>query len=185
MRYQCAVLAVAMLSCSSLVGQSSPFQQGREALAAKDYELAIACLTEAIRIDAKDPNCYAERGRAYRKMGEPDKCIADCEEALRLDPRCAEAYFNRGSAFGDKKDLVRSWSDLTEAIRLNPRHANAYLDRAYNYLDLADYGRALADLAEAIQIDPSTRKLTVCVGPFTSKLGSLQRPSAISPRLFG
>ena len=47
---------------------------------------AIADFSEAIRLDPKDADTFAQRGEAWRARGEPDKAFADYDQAIRLAP---------------------------------------------------------------------------------------------------
>jgi tetratricopeptide (TPR) repeat protein len=110
-----------------------------------DYDQAIFYFTEAIRLNLRTPDVYAERGTAYWLKGDYDRAIADCTEAIRLDPEYASAYIIRGEAYRLKGDYDRAIADLTEAIRLNPKYAWAYGSRGDAYRDKGDYDRAIAD----------------------------------------
>src|SRR2546430_238591 len=77
-------------------GQDDRLKQGKEALAKKDYDAAIAHFTEAIRQDPKNAEAYARRAAARAEARKDhDATIADATEALRLDPKNATAYAAR------------------------------------------------------------------------------------------
>ena len=52
-----------------------------------ELDVAIADLSEAIRLDPKDASFYKNRGYAYDQKGDLDKAIADYSEAIRLDAK--------------------------------------------------------------------------------------------------
>jgi tetratricopeptide (TPR) repeat protein len=86
----------------------------------KDYDRAIADLTEAIRLDPKITEVLQFRGNAYFGKRDYDRAIADLSEAIRLDSKLhVNAFRLRGMVYGAKGDQVRSVADLSEAIRLN------------------------------------------------------------------
>lgn len=147
-------LAFALFAPSPLFGQSSPFEQGKEALEQEDYDFAIAAFTEAIQVNPKHAKSYAERANAYGKNGDLDRAIADCNQALRIDPRCAEAHCYRGTGYGTKKKYKECIVDLTEAIRLDPDYCTAYVNRAFFFIERKEHDRAIQDLTEAIRLDP-------------------------------
>ena len=74
-------------------------EQGKVALDKNDFDLAISCFTEAIRLDQKCAMAYGYRGRAYQKKGDTDRAITDSVKAIQLDPNNAQAYFHRGFVY--------------------------------------------------------------------------------------
>ena len=122
--------------------------QGTTALDVQDFDLAISCFTEAIRLDAKDPVGYYNRAVAYGKKGEFDKAIADYTEAIRLDPQNAQAYCIRGVTYSGKGETDKAIEDLTEAIRLDRTNVNAYYCRSLAYKTKGEKAKAESDFAQ-------------------------------------
>jgi tetratricopeptide (TPR) repeat protein len=50
----------------------------------KGKDLYLGDYTEAIRLNAKDPHAYHNRGLAYQEKGDSDKAKADLEMAKKL-----------------------------------------------------------------------------------------------------
>jgi len=90
-------------------------QKGNDFLDREDYDAAIACYTEAIRLDPNYALVYNNRGWAYSWKGEDDKAIKDLTEAIRLKPDFADAYGNRGMVYERKGDL-----DKAKSLGLDP-----------------------------------------------------------------
>jgi tetratricopeptide (TPR) repeat protein len=53
---------------------------------ALEPERALGDLTQAIKLNAKDADCYALRGLVYDRTGEWEKSVEDLERALELQP---------------------------------------------------------------------------------------------------
>lgn len=90
------------------------------AAAKKDYDRAIADLSEAIRLDPKYIATYNNRGYVYFNKKNYDRAIADYNEAIRLDPSFERAYRLRALAYeriGRKDDAI---SDYRKSLLLNP-----------------------------------------------------------------
>ena len=51
-----------------------------------DYQTAISCFTEAIRLDPKNALAYISRGNAYDYLEKYDEAIRDYTEAKKIDP---------------------------------------------------------------------------------------------------
>ncbi len=149
-------LLLALLASPALQAQEdpSPLKQGADAYRREDYDLAIACFTEAIRLNPGSSVAYADRGAAYEKKKDADKAIADCDQAIQIDPNSADAYSNRGNAYADQGDYDKAIADQDKAIALNPKFAMAYNNRGNYYLSKNNYPSAIADFTAALQIDP-------------------------------
>jgi tetratricopeptide (TPR) repeat protein len=130
------------------------YRQGADALDRGDYDLAVRCLSEAIRLDPNSAKAYSLRGAAWDYKGQPDRALPDCDEAIRLDPAFAPAYNNRGWTHILRKEYDQAVADLDQAVRLDPQLVWAYTNRGWAHILRQDYDRALADLTEAIRLDP-------------------------------
>lgn len=163
--YSCVAAAAILLtlSCSK---ENRPARQptddsndrGLAALQAKDYDLAISCFSESIRLHPKDAIAYNNRGFANLKKGEYDQAIADFTEAIRLRPSFPLAYYNRADAYASQGEHDRAIDDYTEAIRLKPQMADAYNNRGSVYLVQDAYDQAIDDFTEAIRLNPTHPK---------------------------
>jgi Flp pilus assembly protein TadD len=63
---------------------ATEFDKGVDFAAREDWDTAIACFREAIRLKPDDADAYYNRGLAYRKKGEPAKANADFARAEEL-----------------------------------------------------------------------------------------------------
>src|SRR5439155_10952154 len=102
------VAAVFFLATAMTFGQESNFQQGLAALANRDYDLAISCFNEEIRLNPRAATAFANRGNAHAGKGEYDKAIADFNDAIRLNPSDSHAYGNRGYAYDARGEYDRA-----------------------------------------------------------------------------
>jgi tetratricopeptide (TPR) repeat protein len=84
----------------------------------REYDRAIADLTEAIRLDPAYAAAYNERGLAYSGKGDYDRAIADYSEGMRIDPNAATLYSNRGSPTPARANsIVRSPTSMIDSAR--------------------------------------------------------------------
>lgn len=111
-----ALLLPMVLSCRHVAQDS--FDQGVAAIEQADYDLAIACFTEMIRLDSKWEDAYFCRGGAYLLKGEFDKAVADFTATFRLDPTYAPAYFNRDLAYEEEGEQAKAEADFAKAKEL-------------------------------------------------------------------
>ena len=96
----------------------SEYNKGTDFAGRKDWAAAIACYTEAIRMDPDFAWAYGSRGVAYRHLEEYDKAIADYTAAIRINPDDADAYNNRGVAHRELGNDVKAAADFAKAKKL-------------------------------------------------------------------
>ena len=165
----CCVVAAAILLALSCSKQDPPAPQptdasghpGSTALRDKDYDQAIACFSESIRLNPDDAIAYINRGFAYGKKGDYEAAIADFTEAIRLRPDFALAYYDRADAYDKQGEYDRAIEDYSEAIRLKPQMADAYNNRGAVYLIQGSCDQAIEDFTEVIRLDPEHPKAFV------------------------
>jgi tetratricopeptide (TPR) repeat protein len=121
----------------------------------REYQKALADLSEAIRLDSDRSAWYSNRGMVYERLGEYDRAISDYGEALRRDPLDAQSYNNRGLAYRAKKDNIQAINDFSQAIRLDSSLADAYFNRGNVYKARKEIGQAISDYNEAVRLDPT------------------------------
>jgi len=132
------------------------------------YDLAIADLSEAIKLQPNDALFYNDRGNAHLNKGKLDLAIADYDEAIRLRPGLSGAYFNRrlqsdlagmyynrGFVRFLKINLDLAIADFSKAIKLQPNDVEFYTNRGLTYILKGDLDVALDDLNEATKIQPN------------------------------
>jgi tetratricopeptide (TPR) repeat protein len=86
----------------------------------RDYSLAVADFTAAIRLNPNSFNSYFKRGSVYFAQQEYDEAINDYTKAIEIDPKSALAYNNRGEAYEKKNDISSASADYSQAIGLDP-----------------------------------------------------------------
>ncbi len=154
------MLAAAMaLSPTLAAAQENTFQQGLEALANRDYDLAISCFSEEIRQHPREPGrlhvAFANRGNAFAGKGEYDKAIADFTEAIRLNPADSHALNNRGYAYDARGEYDRAIVDYNQALKINPKDSDAFYNRGNAYRTKGNFEQAVVDYSESLRLHPN------------------------------
>jgi tetratricopeptide (TPR) repeat protein len=134
------------------------FRKGESYQRKRDFRRAIACFSEAIRLDPFFVNALLERGHIYRLARKPDRAIPDFNAALEIDSNNTEGYLRRGNALMDQGRHDEAIDDYTVAIALAPDNAVGYLNRALAHAKKQENGKVLEDASQALKIDP---KLTL------------------------
>lgn len=120
----------------------------------RQYDLAIADETEAIRLKPDFFDAYFIRGAAYLGKKLYDLAIADETDAIRIKPDSGDALLFRGFAYENKDLLDLAIADFGAAIRLNPGDENAYFARASVYAKKKQFDLAIADDSEGLRLKP-------------------------------
>jgi len=132
------------------------FVQGREFYEAKDYNAAIASLTQAIAARGDWADAFNLRAASYDALNQPDKAFADYDQAVALSPNWSSPMFYRGRISEQRQKLKAALADYEHACTLSPGWQSACLAAAFAGGRIAseakDYTTAIAKLTQAIKI---------------------------------
>lgn len=108
--------------------------RGRALLARREFESAIADLTQACQLDPNQPEYFLQRARAYfgTRQGEPAR--ADLDIALKLKPDYVEALLTRAQVELLQKDTGATRADLDAADHTTPQQSDLRLGLSILYL---------------------------------------------------
>jgi tetratricopeptide (TPR) repeat protein len=147
-----------------------------------DYEMAIADINEAIRLNPNMAAAYSMRGKTLyvsmslvtgvaninfggitttstegkateEQMRVFDLAIADYSTSIRLDPDNANNYVERGVVYISKEDFDLGVADFNRALQIDPNDVYAYHNRGNAYYYKKDYDRAIDDYSQAIRLN--------------------------------
>ena len=93
--------------------------------AKREYDEAIADLTEAIRLEPNFSTYFSNRGRTYNAKKEFDRAIVDLNESIRLNPANPFPYWNRAISYENKRERDRALADWRTTLQLDPGNQNA------------------------------------------------------------
>jgi tetratricopeptide (TPR) repeat protein len=149
-----ALALTAAPPCHADTRDADLVKQGSDALKRKDYDTAIARLSDAIRLAPDDAEAWRNRAQAYANKGDNDRAAADCSQAVKLAPTSSEVHRTCGNVDLLAKDLQRAIIEYSTAIRLDPRNAFAYMGRGLAYYKLDQFDFAISDYDRALTISP-------------------------------
>ncbi|KAE9459504.1 hypothetical protein C3L33_08525, partial [Rhododendron williamsianum] len=75
--------------------------QAREAFVDDDFRSAVDLYTQAIDLNPRSADLYAERAQANIKLDNFTEAVADANKAIEIDPSMAKAYLRKGK--GEKR----------------------------------------------------------------------------------
>jgi tetratricopeptide (TPR) repeat protein len=120
----------------------------------KQYEMAIADYTEALRLNPNDAWVYYGRGLAHNALSHYQEAIDDLTEALRLNPNDPWAYNSRGLAYYGLADYEKAIADYNEALRIDANFASPYYNLGLVHYDRGEYEQARASLETYLRVGP-------------------------------
>ncbi len=98
-------------------------KQGTDALKRKDYDTAIARLSDAIRLAPDDAEAWSARGEAHAHKGDSAPALLDCAESLKLAPGSSKVYRRCGNVHYIARDYRSAITNYDVAIQLDPHSA--------------------------------------------------------------
>ena len=131
---------------------STEFYKGFTYHNRKQYDKAIECYSEALKLNPLLVEAYYNRGNTYTSKGEIDRAIEDYDKGIKLAPNDASVYYNRGNAYFGKGEIDRAIKDYNKGIKLAPNDIIGYSNRGYAYYRKGEFDRAVEDYDIAIQL---------------------------------
>lgn len=130
------------------------FERGYVFQQDKNFEEAIRCYDEAIKLQPALFEPYNNLGILLNELKHYDKAEATFRKAIELNPLHATAYSNFGSLLYSLKRYDEAEATLRKAIKLNPLYTKAYNNLGVLLIDLLRFEEAEATFRKAIEINP-------------------------------
>lgn len=110
--------------------------KGNEYFAAKEYENAIDCYSEAIEyapvtkdFDKQRAVFYSNRAACHCELKNFEPAVADATSAIELDPTYVKAYIRRIKANESLDKLDECLADMDAVLKLEPNQPKFRLER--------------------------------------------------------
>ncbi len=108
---------------------NSPWLTAVEAMSGegwRQYDMAIADLTTAIKLAPQDAKHFFERGICWQEKGEITKAVADYNEAVHLDPAYTDAAYDKVARVIAKKRRAENLRISAAPLPPGTRDVSAY-----------------------------------------------------------
>ncbi len=135
-------------------------QKAEKAVSNGDWDLAIACYTDAIKHDPNNAYTHARCGLAYAMKASYRKSVDDnetayreCTSAIKLTPNDESVLMLCGQVFGVLRKTDDAISAFSDVIKLSPNDPTAYVQRAGCYDLKRNFNQAMEDCNKAISLD--------------------------------
>lgn len=137
------------------------FEKGYIFREAEDWDEAIRCFTEAIRLEPNFAKAYSFRGDAFRAKNDLASAMKDHNESVRLRINAGDAfaaYGIRGYARESGGDLPGAIEDYTRAINMKSDEPSLYDLRGLARMSIGDLDGAMKDFDTALSFRPNKVK---------------------------
>ncbi len=106
------------------------FEQGFEAIKAKDWGQAVSYLSRYVNVDPVNADAQNLLGYAYRNQKKFDLALRHYREALRLDPKHRGAHEYIGETYLLVGDKAKAQEHLEALERICTKRCDEYQDLA-------------------------------------------------------
>jgi len=149
-------------------------QQASDLYKQRDFDRAIAALTQVIQLNPNNTGAYVSRAVVCEALADYQRAVADYTQAIQLNPDDATVYYYRGTAHIQLGDYQAAVENYTQAIRLDPNYVTAYQNRSIAHFKLGDYQAAVVDCNQLLRLTPNYSPAYVERGAAYTRLGKIQ-----------
>ncbi len=129
-------------------------QRGRIRMLNSNAHLAVADLTQSIRLFAADPLALRWRGDALAICGHFDASLKDYDHSLKIIPESTIVRYNRAVVLRMMGRLESAWSEFEKFLEQRTNRAGAHLNRGLICLSRGDSEKAILEFEAALAIQP-------------------------------
>jgi tetratricopeptide (TPR) repeat protein len=122
--------------------------------AAGKSEEALACHSEAVRLDPQYPETQYRLGTALMKRGRLEEAVQHLTAAVKHNPAFASAHINLGKALLEQGKLDEAGFHLSKAVRLTPDDPEAQYNLGTLLVMQAKPDEAIGCFSEALRLKP-------------------------------
>jgi len=139
------------------------FDQGRQALAAGNYEGAISAFKKANKRQKNCAECFLGLAIANMHAGDSGQVLENCDKAISVAPgdsTRAIAHSLKGNVFlalgkEDAGQLAKAEAEYRTAAQLDPQDANFHMGLAMALLKESKDNEAIVELKRCLELQPS------------------------------
>ncbi|KAG0485739.1 hypothetical protein HPP92_009818, partial [Vanilla planifolia] len=95
-------------------------KKAKEAFVDDNFELAVDLYSQALDLDPKNADLYADRAQANIKLGNFTEAVSDANKAIELNNSMGKAYLRKGIASMKLEEYHAAKEALTVGLTLSP-----------------------------------------------------------------
>jgi tetratricopeptide (TPR) repeat protein len=119
----------------------------------KNLPEAFTLLTQAAKLQPKNPEVYLLTGDAYLEQNDGTKAVENYEKAGSLDPKSVQAILRQGQVFNRAKNYSLALDLYKKASLVDSSFAPAYREKAEIYFRAGQYNAAVAQYKRYLQLN--------------------------------
>lgn len=143
-----SVDAFSTFSPESLVARAD------EAYEEKDFQKALALLTEANAKDARNPEILFKQGYILQQIGEDDKAIDSYKEALELDANNEYIHNSLASVYRKNSEFASAKLHLHASLEIDGNNPVTYYNFGNLLVDMHKNEEAIEMYKKAVELNP-------------------------------
>ncbi|XP_073153546.1 hsp70-Hsp90 organizing protein 1-like [Henckelia pumila] len=97
-------------------------EKGNQFFKEQKYPEAVACYSEALKRNPKDPKSYSNRAACYTKLGAMPEGLKDAEKCIELDPTFSKGYTRKGAIQFFMKEYQKALETYQEGLKHDPQN---------------------------------------------------------------
>jgi tetratricopeptide (TPR) repeat protein len=134
---------------------STHYNLGLAYLNLKESQAAVGELTEARRLNPREPTVLNNLGLAHDAAGDSLGAIEFAREALKFDPNLIEAHNNLGAFLFERKQFDDARLQFSEVLARDPTSVSAHFNLARTLAALGEHEPAIREFAAVLATDPN------------------------------
>jgi len=130
----------------------------------RNYNMAIADLQQAIKLDPENAEAYNNLGLYYSDKGSLDSSLTALNRAIELKESFPEAWYNKGNAYAKGNAFNEAIASYEKALRFKEDYTDAQLNIGNCYAALQNYQKAIEYYDAVVQKEPYNKNALINLG---------------------
>jgi tetratricopeptide (TPR) repeat protein len=160
-------------------------QQGNLHASQQQWQAALGCYREAVRVDPNHAQAHAYVANVLRQLHDDDAAMLAYDRAIAVKPDYAEAHYNRGTLLQQMRQTLAALESFDAALSINSSFAEAHCSRGDVLTELGRLDEALASYDTSISTNSEYAKAYLHRGNLQQQLRQLDAAEASYKRAIG
>jgi tetratricopeptide (TPR) repeat protein len=147
------------------------FQRGSAHIPQQQWQQALECYQEAVRVDPGHAAAHAYMGNVLRQLGKANEALVAYDRAIVIKPDYAEVHYNRASLLQQAGQPGPALASYEAAVASNSAFVEAHCSRGDLLQQLGRPDEAHASYNTAISVNSGFAKAYLHRGALRQQLG--------------